>query len=88
VVCFNSREYMEKFGTGRLLGAPPGYVGYDEGGQLIEAVRRRPHAVILFDEIEKSHPDVFNILQVVDSGRLTDAQGRTVYFKNTVAGSR
>ncbi len=78
-------EYMEKFSTSRLVGAPPGYVGYDEGGQLTEAVRRRPYQVILFDEIEKAHPDVFNILlQLLDDGRLTDSQGRTVDFKNTV----
>ena len=78
-------EYMEKHSVARLIGAPPGYVGYDEGGQLTEAVRRRPYAVILFDEIEKAHPDVFNILlQVMDDGRLTDAKGRTVDFKNTV----
>jgi ATP-dependent Clp protease ATP-binding subunit ClpA len=71
--------------TARLIGAPPGYVGYDEGGQLTEAVRRKPYAVILFDEIEKAHPDVFNVLlQVLDDGRLTDSQGRTVDFKNTV----
>jgi len=76
---------MEKFSTARLIGAPPGYVGYDEGGQLTEAVRRKPYAVILFDEIEKAHPDVFNVLlQVLDDGRLTDSQGRTVDFKNTV----
>jgi ATP-dependent Clp protease ATP-binding subunit ClpB len=78
-------EYMEKHAVARLIGAPPGYVGYDEGGQLTEAVRRHPYAVILFDEIEKAHPDVFNILlQVMDDGRLTDAKGRTVDFKNTV----
>jgi ATP-dependent Clp protease ATP-binding subunit ClpB len=78
-------EYMEKHAVARLIGAPPGYVGYDEGGQLTEAVRRRPYAVILFDEIEKAHPDVFNILlQIMDDGRLTDAKGRTVDFKNTV----
>jgi len=78
-------EYMEKHAVARLIGAPPGYVGYDEGGQLTETVRRRPYAVILFDEIEKAHPDVFNILlQVMDDGRLTDAKGRTVDFKNTV----
>jgi ATP-dependent Clp protease ATP-binding subunit ClpB len=78
-------EYMEKHAVARMIGAPPGYVGYDEGGQLTEAVRRRPYAVILFDEIEKAHPDVFNILlQVMDDGRLTDAKGRTVDFKNTV----
>jgi ATP-dependent Clp protease ATP-binding subunit ClpB len=76
---------MEKFSTARLIGAPPGYVGYDEGGQLTEAVRRKPYAVVLFDEIEKAHPDVFNVLlQVLDDGRLTDSQGRTVDFKNTV----
>jgi ATP-dependent Clp protease ATP-binding subunit ClpB len=78
-------EYMEKHAVARLIGAPPGYVGYDEGGQLTEAVRRRPYSVILFDEIEKAHPDVFNVLlQVLDDGRLTDAKGRTVDFKNTV----
>ena len=78
-------EYMEKYAVSRLIGAPPGYVGYDEGGQLTEAVRRRPYQVVLFDEIEKAHPDVFNVLlQVLDDGRLTDGQGRTVDFKNTV----
>ena len=77
-------EYMEKFSVSRLIGAPPGYVGYDEGGQLTEAVRRRPYQVVLLDEIEKAHPDVFNVLlQVLDDGRLTDGQGRTVNFKNT-----
>jgi ATP-dependent Clp protease ATP-binding subunit ClpB len=76
---------MEKFSTARLIVAPPGYVGYDEGGQLTEAVRRKPYAVILFDEIEKAHPDVFNVLlQVLDDGRITDSQGRTVDFKNTI----
>jgi len=78
-------EYMEKHAVARLIGAPPGYVGYEEGGQLTEAVRRRPYSVILFDEIEKAHPDVFNILlQILDDGRLTDSQGRTVDFRNTV----
>ena len=78
-------EYMEKYSTSRLIGAPPGYVGYDEGGQLTEAVRRRPYAVVLFDEVEKAHPDVFNVLlQVLDDGRITDSQGRTVDFKNTI----
>jgi ATP-dependent Clp protease ATP-binding subunit ClpB len=78
-------EYMEKHAVSRLLGAPPGYVGYDEGGQLTEAVRRRPYSVLLFDEVEKAHPDVFHVLlQLLDDGRLTDAQGRTVDFKNTV----
>src|SRR5262249_54994057 len=78
-------EYMEKHAVSRLVGAPPGYVGYDEGGQLTEAVRRRPYSVVLFDEIEKAHPDVFNILlQVLDDGRLTDGHGRTVDFRNTV----
>ncbi len=78
-------EYMEKHSVSRLVGAPPGYVGYDEGGQLTEAVRRRPYAVVLFDEIEKAHPDVFNILlQIMDDGRITDSHGRTVNFKNTV----
>ncbi len=76
---------MEKFSTARLIGAPLGYVGYDEGGQLTEAVRRKPYAVILFDEVEKAHPDVFHVLlQVLDDGRLTDSQGRTVDFKNTI----
>jgi ATP-dependent Clp protease ATP-binding subunit ClpA len=78
-------EYMEKFAVSRLVGAPPGYIGYEEGGQLTEAVRRRPYQVILLDEIEKAHPDVFNVLlAVLDDGRLTDGQGRTVDFKNTV----
>lgn len=78
-------EYMEKHAVSRLVGAPPGYVGYEEGGQLTEAVRRKPYSVILFDEIEKAHPDVFNILlQVLDDGRITDSQGHTVDFKNTV----
>ena len=78
-------EYMEKYSVSRLIGAPLGYVGYDEGGQLTEAVRRKPYSVVLFDEIEKAHPDVFNILlQVLDDGRLTDNKGRTVNFKNTI----
>ena len=78
-------EYMEKFSVSRLIGAPPGYVGYEEGGQLTEAVRRRPYSVVLLDEIEKAHADVFNVLlQVLDDGRLTDNQGRTVNFKNTI----
>jgi ATP-dependent Clp protease ATP-binding subunit ClpC len=78
-------EYMEKHTVSRLVGSPPGYVGYDEGGQLTEAVRRKPFSVVLFDEIEKAHPDVFNaLLQILEDGRLTDAQGRTVDFKNTV----
>jgi ATP-dependent Clp protease ATP-binding subunit ClpB len=78
-------EYMEKHSVSRLIGAPPGYVGYDEGGQLTEAVRRRPYSVVLFDEIEKAHPDVFSVfLQIMDDGRLTDSQGRLVDFKNTV----
>ena len=78
-------EYMEKHSVARLIGAPPGYVGYDEGGSLTEAVRRRPYQVVLFDEIEKAHPDVFNVLlQVLDDGRLTDGQGRTVDFRNTL----
>ena len=85
MVRIDMTEYMEKFSVSRLVGAPPGYVGYDEGGQLTEAVRRRPYQVVLFDEIEKAHPDVFNILlQVLDDGRLTDSQGRTVDFRNTV----
>ena len=78
-------EYQEKFSVTRLIGSPPGYVGYDEGGQLTEAVRRKPYSVVLFDEIEKAHPDVFNVLlQVLDDGRLTDNKGRTVNFKNTI----
>src|SRR5258708_4264261 len=78
-------EYMEKHSVARLIGAPPGYVGYEEGGSLTEAVRRRPYQVILFDEVEKAHPDVFNVLlQVLDDGRLTDGQGRTVDFRNTL----
>jgi ATP-dependent Clp protease ATP-binding subunit ClpB len=78
-------EYMEKHSVARLIGAPPGYVGYDEGGQLTEAVRRKPYSVVLFDEIEKAHPDVFNVLlQVLDDGRITDSQGRTIDFKNTI----
>ena len=78
-------EYQEKFSATRLIGAPPGYVGYDEGGQLTEAIRRKPYSVVLFDEIEKAHPDVFNILlQVLDDGRLTDNKGRVVNFKNTI----
>jgi len=78
-------EYMEKHTVARLIGAPPGYVGYEEGGQLSEAVRRKPYSVVLLDEIEKAHPDVFNVLlQVLDDGRITDGQGRTVDFKNTV----
>ena len=85
MVRIDMSEYMEKHSVSRLIGAPPGYVGYDEGGQLTEAVRRRPYAVILLDEVEKAHPDVFNILlQVLDDGRLTDGQGRTVDFRNTV----
>ncbi len=85
MVRIDMSEYMEKFAVSRLVGAPPGYVGYDEGGQLTEAIRRRPYQVILFDEIEKAHPDVFNVLlQVLDDGRLTDSQGRTVDFKNSV----
>jgi ATP-dependent Clp protease ATP-binding subunit ClpB len=78
-------EYQEKFSATRLIGAPPGYVGYDEGGQLTEAIRRKPYSVVLFDEIEKAHPDVFNVLlQVLDDGRLTDNKGRVVNFKNTI----
>jgi ATP-dependent Clp protease ATP-binding subunit ClpB len=85
MVRIDMSEYMEKHAMARLIGAPPGYVGYDEGGQLTEAVRRRPYSVVLFDEIEKAHPDVFNVLlQVLDDGRLTDSKGRTVDFKNTV----
>ena len=85
MVRIDMSEYMEKHSVARMIGAPPGYVGYDEGGQLTEAVRRKPYAVILFDEVEKAHPDVFNVLlQVLDDGRITDSQGRTVDFKNTV----
>ena len=85
IVRIDMSEYMEKYSVSRLIGAPPGYVGYDEGGQLTEAVRRKPYSVVLFDEIEKAHPDVFNILlQILDDGRITDSQGRTVDFKNTV----
>ena len=85
MVRIDMSEYMEKHSVSRLVGAPPGYVGYEEGGQLTEAVRRRPYSVVLLDEIEKAHPDVFNtLLQVMDDGRLTDGQGRTVDFKNTV----
>ena len=85
MVRIDMSEYMEKHAVSRLIGAPPGYVGYEEGGQLTEAVRRRPYSVVLFDEIEKAHPDVFNVLlQILDDGRLTDGQGRTVDFKNTV----
>ena len=85
MVRIDMTEYMEKFSVSRLIGAPPGYVGYEEGGQLTEAVRRHPYSVVLFDEVEKAHPDVFNILlQVLDDGRITDSQGRTVDFKNTI----
>src|SRR5881296_4449070 len=85
LVRFERMEYMEPISVNRLIGAPPGYVGYEEGGQITEAVRRRPYAVILFDEIEKAHHDVFNVLlQILDDGRLTDGQGRVVDFKNTV----
>ena len=85
IVRIDMSEYMEKHAVSRLIGAPPGYVGYDEGGQLTEAIRRKPYAVVLFDEVEKAHPDVFNVLlQVLDDGRITDAQGRTVDFKNTI----
>ena len=85
IVRIDMSEYMEKHNVARLVGAPPGYVGYDEGGQLTEAVRRKPYSVVLFDEIEKAHPDVFNLmLQIFDDGRLTDSKGRTVDFKNTL----
>ena len=85
MVRMDMSEYMEKHSVARLIGAPPGYVGYEEGGALTEAVRRRPYQVVLFDEIEKAHPDVFNVLlQVLDDGRLTDGQGRTVDFRNTM----
>ncbi len=85
IVRIDMSEYMEKFSVSRLVGAPPGYVGYEEGGALTEAVRRKPYSIVLFDEIEKAHPDVFNVLlQILDDGRVTDSQGRTVDFKNTV----
>ena len=85
IVRIDMSEYMEKFSVSRLIGAPPGYVGYEEGGQLTEAVRRKPYSVVLLDEIEKAHPEVFNVLlQVLDEGRLTDSKGRTVDFKNTI----
>ncbi len=85
MVRIDMSEYMEKYAVSRLIGAPPGYVGYEEGGQLTEAVRRKPYSVVLFDEVEKAHPDVFNVLlQVLDDGRITDSQGRTVDFKNTI----
>ena len=85
LVRIDMSEYMEKFAVSRLIGAPPGYVGYEEGGQLTEAVRRKPYSVVLFDEVEKAHPDVFNVLlQVLDDGRITDSQGRMVDFKNTI----
>lgn len=85
MVRIDMSEYMEKESVSRLVGAAPGYVGYEEGGQLTEAVRRDPYTIVLFDEIEKAHPDVFNILlQVLDDGRLTDGQGRTIDFKNTI----
>ena len=85
MVRIDMSEYMERHAVSRLVGAPPGYIGYDEGGQLTEAVRRRPYRMLLFDEIEKAHPDVFNILlQILEDGRLTDGQGRTVDFRNTV----
>ena len=85
LVRIDMSEYMEKHTVSKLIGAPPGYVGYDEGGQLTEAVRRRPYSVILFDEIEKAHNDIFNtLLQILDDGRLTDGQGKTVDFKNVI----
>ena len=85
IIRFDMSEYMEKHTISRLIGSPPGYVGYDEGGQLTEAVRRKPYSVILFDEIEKAHPDIFNVLlQILDDGRVTDSKGKNVYFKNTV----
>jgi ATP-dependent Clp protease ATP-binding subunit ClpC len=85
LISFDMSEFMEKHEVSKLVGAPPGYVGYDEGGELTKAVRRRPYSVVLFDEIEKAHPDVFNILlQILDEGRLTDGQGRKVDFSNTV----
>ena len=85
IVRSDMSEYMEKHSVSRLIGAPPGYVGYDEGGQLSEAVRRNPYSIILFDEVEKAHPDVFNVLlQILDDGRITDSKGVTVDFKNTL----
>ncbi len=85
MVRIDMSEYMEKHAVSRLVGSPPGYIGYDEGGQLTEAVRRKPYSVLLLDEIEKAHPDVFNILlQILEDGRLTDAQGRTVDFRNAI----
>jgi len=85
MVRIDMSEYMEKYPVSRLIGAPPGYIGYDEGGQLTEAIKRRPYSIILLDEIEKAHPDVFNILlQILDDGRLTDGHGKTVNFKNTI----
>ena len=85
MIRFDMSEFMEKHTVSKLIGSPPGYVGYDEGGQLTERVRRKPYSVILFDEIEKAHPDVFNmLLQILDDGRLTDSQGRKVDFRNTV----
>ena len=85
LITLDMSEYMEKHTTSKLVGAPPGYVGYDEAGQLTEKVRRKPYSVVLFDEIEKAHPDVFNmLLQILDEGRLTDSRGRVVSFKNTV----
>src|SRR6476469_4341620 len=85
MVRLDMSEYMEKHAVSRMIGAPPGYIGYEEGGQLTEAVRRRPYAVVLFDEIEKAHPGVFNVLlQILDDGRLTDSKGRTVDFKNSI----
>src|SRR3546814_11600276 len=89
MVRIDMSEYSEKHSVSRLVGAPPGYVGYDEGGQLTEAVRRRPYSVVLLDEVEKAHPEVFDILlQVLDDGRLTDGQGRTVDFRNTSTDER
>lgn len=85
IVRFDMSEYMEPHSVSRLIGAPPGYVGYDEGGQLTEAIRRRPYSIVLFDEVEKAHRDIFNVLlQILDDGRLTDSQGRVVDFKNTI----
>ena len=86
IIRLDMSEYMEKYSVSRLIGAPPGYVGYDEGGQLTEAVRRKPYSVVLFDEVEKAHPDVFNVLlQVLDDGRITDSQGRTVDFLQVIS---
>lgn len=85
IIRFDMSEYMESYAVSKLIGSPPGYVGYEEGGQLTELVRKKPYSIVLFDEIEKAHPDIWNsLLQILDDGRLTDGQGRTVSFKNTI----